>query len=83
MNTEIKLNSRGNLDNKLIQTKEDPYKYQLDTPYNYRVGFLNEHKDKCTFIDPAGGPLISLGDEIQGHKVKAIYTRGIIEFEHE
>ena len=31
MNTEIKLNSRGNLDNKLIQTKEDPYKYQLDT----------------------------------------------------
>lgn len=82
MKKEIKLNSRDNLDNKLIRIgDETSLKYQLQTNYNYRVGFEDNNLDVYTFIDPAGGPFITVGTEIDGHKVKAIYSPAIIEFE--
>ena len=81
MKTEIKLESRGGLNNKLVQLKDEPLKFQLKTDFNYRVGFNDEAKDEYTFIDPAGGPFIAVGSEIDGHKVKAIHKGAIIVFE--
>lgn len=80
MNTEIKLKSRDGTDNRLIQV--GPLKYQLVTPFSYRIGYTDDTMQECSFIDPSGGPLISVGSEIEGHRVKAI-CNGIIEFEDE
>lgn len=81
MKTEIQLNSRGNIDNRLIQLTGESLKYRLSTEFNYRVGYVDGNPDEYTFIDPAGGPFISIGSEIGGHVVKAIHKGGIIEFE--
>ena len=78
---EIKLESRGNLNNKLIQIEGEPCKYQLKTEFSYRLGFKDDTMKECEFIDPAGGPFITVGTEIEGHIVKAIYSGGIVEFE--
>lgn len=80
MKTEIKFKSRGGINNKLVQLKDEPLKFQLKTDFPYRVGF-DRTKDEYTFIDPAGGPFIEVGSEIDGHKVKAIHKGAIIEFE--
>ena len=81
MKSEIQLNSRGGIDNRLVQVEGEPLKFQLKTDFNYRVGFRDENIDECTFIDPAGGPFITVGSEIEGHVVKAIHKSGIVEFE--
>lgn len=81
MKPEIKLYSRGGLDNRLVQMEEEPLKFELKTDYNYRVGFKDDNMEECTFIDPAGGPFIAVGSEIEGHVVKAIHKSGIVEFE--
>lgn len=81
MKHEIKLNSRGGIDNKLVQVEGEPMKYELKTEFYYRVGFTDTKSRECTFIDPAGGPFITVGSEIDGYKVKAIHEKGIIEFE--
>ncbi len=81
MKPEIKLNSRGNIDNRLVQVEGEPLKFKLKTNYNYRVGFKDDNMEEYTFIDPAGGPFITIGSEIEGHKVKAIHKDCIIEFE--
>ena len=78
---KIQIKSRGGLDNKLVQVEGEPLKFKLETDYNYRIGFKDNNIEGCTFIDPAGGPFITVGSEIEGHKVKAIYGNGIIEFE--
>lgn len=81
MKPEIQLKSRGGLDNRLVQVEGEPLKFKLETNYPYRVGFKDDDMKEYTFIDPAGGPFIAIGSEIEGHKVKAIYERGIVEFE--
>lgn len=80
MKSEIKLYSRDGLDNRLVQVEGEPLKFKLKTDYYYRVGFKDDNIEECTFIDPAGGPFITVGSEIDGHIVKAIYGNGIIEF---
>ena len=81
MKTEIQLKSRDNLNNKLVQVEGEPLKFKLKTDYSYRIGFKDDNMEECTFIDPAGGPFIAVGDEVDGHKVKAIYNDGVVEFE--
>lgn len=81
MKTEIQLNSRYNMDNRLVQVEGEPLKFELKTDYNYRVGIIEENPEEYSFIDPAGGPFITVGSEIESHKVKAIHKGGIIEFE--
>lgn len=81
MAKEIKLESRGNLNNRLVQVDNSPNKYQLITDYNYRAGLIEGNTEEYSFIDPAGGPFISVGSTLLGKKVKAIYKGGIIEFE--
>lgn len=56
MKQEIKLKSRGNIDNRLIQLEENSSKYKLKTNFDYRVGFEDDNINKYSFIDPAGGP---------------------------
>lgn len=80
MKQEIKLNSRYNIDNRLIKVEGETLKFKLKTDYNYRVGYNND-KSECDFIDPAGGPYIAVGSEIEGHIVKHIDSNGVIEFE--
>ena len=81
MKPEIQLESRGGLDNRLVQMEGEPLKFKLETDYNYRVGFKDDNMEEYTFIDPAGGPFIAIGSEIDGHIVKAIHESGIVEFE--
>lgn len=81
MKSEIQLNSRGNIDNRLVQVEGEPLKYQLKTEFCYRVELRDENRDECTSIDPAGGPFIAIGSEIDGHIVRIIHKSGIIEFE--
>ena len=75
---KIKLASRG-VDNYLVPIDNNTYK--LQTEFNYRVGFKGDTPNECTFIDPAGGPFITVGDKIANRKVKAIYSNGLIKFE--
>lgn len=81
MKPEIQLNSRGGIDNRLVQIEGEPLKLKLKTELNYRIGFKDDKEEECTFIDPSGGPFIAIGSEIEGHKVKAIYRDGTVEFE--
>lgn len=81
MRPEIILNSRDNIDNRLIQIEGKPLHYRLKTEFNYRTGFKDRTTKECYFIDPSGGPFITIGSEIEGHIVKAIFIDGTIEFE--
>lgn len=81
MKPEIQLNSRGGLDNRLVQVEGEPLKFRLKTDYNYRVGLIDGNSENYSFIDPSGGPFITVGSEIEGHVVKAIHEGGIVEFE--
>lgn len=81
MSYEIKLKSRGGIDNRLVQVDGEPLKFKLKTEFNYRVGFKEDTDEEYSFIDPSGGPFITVGSEINGHIVKAIHKGGIIEFE--
>lgn len=81
MKPEIQLSSRGNIDNRLVQVEGESLKFKLKTEFNYRIGFKDDAMEECTFIDPAGGPFISVGSEVDGHIVKAIYKDGTVEFE--
>ena len=81
MKSEIKLCSRDGTDNRLIQIDDEPLKFKLKTDYCYRAGIIDNNPEEYSFIDPSGGPFISIGSEIEGHKVKNIYKGGIIEFE--
>lgn len=81
MKPEIQLNSRGGIDNRLVQVEGSPLRFKLKTEFNYRIGFKDGSKEECTFIDPSGGPFITVGSEIEGHVVKAIYKDGTVEFE--
>lgn len=83
MKPEIQLNSRYGEDNRLIRVGgEDSLKFKLEIHHPYRVGFNdNNGKEEITFIDPSGGPFITVGSEIEGHIVKALHEGGIIEFE--
>lgn len=56
MKPEIQLNSRGGIDNRLVRVGgEDSTKYELKTPFDYRVEFTRDKN--YPFIDPSGGPL--------------------------
>lgn len=83
MKSEIQLNSRYGEDNRLVRVgDEDSLKYRLKPSTDtYRVGIIEGNPDEYSFIDPSGGPFITIGSEIEGHKVKAIHKGGIIEFE--
>lgn len=81
MEKEIKLKSRGYINNKLLHIEGN--KYKLATPFSYRTGFKDDPEGEITFIDPSGGPFMTVGSEINGRKIKALYRGAIVEFEDE
>ena len=75
----IKLESRyKDVDSKLIQVKSN--KYLLETNSEYIR--IDRDDNKILYsIDLEGGHMISIGDTIQGKKIKSIKSQYVIEFE--
>lgn len=75
----IKLESRyKDVDSKLIQVENN--KYLLETNSEC-IRVSRDAYLTINSIDPEGGPMISVGDTIQGKKIKNIKEQIIIEFE--
>ena len=75
----IKLESRyKDVDSKLVQVENN--KYLLET--NSKYIRIDRDDNKILYsIDLEGGPMISIGDTIQGKKIKSIINKYVIEFE--
>ena len=74
----IKLESRyKDVNSRLIQVEYNTY--LLETNSNYRIS--RDAYLTINSIDPEGGPMISVGDTIQGKKIKKIKEQIVIEFE--
>ena len=75
----IKLESRyKDVDSKLIQVENN--KYLLETNSEC-IRISRDAYLTINSIDPEGGPMISVGDTIQGKKIKSIKSQYVIEFE--
>lgn len=65
---------------KFVKMPESNTYKLIGTLNHFRVGDLSglpDHIDmeNIGFIDPSGGPFISVGGEIEGKKIKRIYQR--------
>lgn len=75
----IKLESRyKDVNSDLIQIEDN--KYLLNTNSEYIRLSRAENRTICS-IDLEGGPMINIGDTIQGKKIKSIKSQYVIEFE--
>ena len=75
----IKLKSRyKDVNSELIQIEDN--KYLLNTNSEY-IRLSRAENRTIYSIDLEGGPMISIGDTIQGKKVKSIKSQYVIEFE--
>lgn len=75
----IKLESRyKEVNSKLIQIKDN--KYLLETNSEY-IRINEDENMMVDSIDLEGGPMINIGDTIQGKKIKNIKSQYVIEFE--
>ena len=75
----IKLESRyKDVDSNLIQIEDN--KYLLNTNSEY-IRLSRAENRTIYSIDLEGGPMISIGDTIQGKKIKSIINQYVIEFE--
>ena len=75
----IKLESRyKDVNSDLIQIEDN--KYLLNTNSEY-IRLSRAENRTIYSIDLEGGPMISIGDTIQGKKIKSIKTQYVIEFE--
>lgn len=75
----IKLVSRyKDVDSKLVQIEDN--KYLLNTNSEY-IRLSRAENRTIYSIDLEGGPMISIGDTIQGKKIKSIINKYVIEFE--
>ena len=75
----IKLESRyKDVNSKLIQVENN--KYLLETNSEY-VRLRRAENSTIYSIDLEGGPMIDVGDTIQGKKIKSIINKYVIEFE--
>ena len=75
----IKLESRyKDINSDLIQIEDN--KYLLNTNSEY-IRLSRAENRTIYSIDLEGGPMISMGDTIQGKKIKSIKSQYVIEFE--
>ena len=75
----IKLESRyKDVNSELIQVKNN--KYLLETNSEC-IRISRDAYLTINSIDPEGGPIINIGDNIQGKKIKNIKEQIVIEFE--
>lgn len=62
----VLLDNRYNNYNYLKKIGDKEYKYEGINNDYLRVGYDNKDKHKITFIDPEGGPFLSIGSEVFG-----------------
>ena len=75
----IKLESRyKDVNSDLIQIEDN--KYLLNTNSEY-IRLSRAENRTIYSIDLEGGPMLSIGDTIQGKKIKSIKSQYVIEFE--
>ena len=75
----IKLESRyKDINSDLIQIEDN--KYLLNTNNEY-VRLSRAENRTIYSIDLEGGPMLSIGDTIQGKKIKSIKSQYVVEFE--
>ena len=75
----IKLESRyKDVNSELIQIKDN--KYLLNTNSEY-VRLSRAENSTIYSIDLEGGPMLNIGDTVQGKKIKSIKSQYVIEFE--
>ena len=75
----IKLESRyKDVNSDLIQIEDN--KYLLNTNSEY-IRLSRAENRTIYSIDLEGGPMIGIGDTIQGKKIKSIKSQYVIEFE--
>ena len=72
-NITIDLYTRDNIDNylRLVEENEHRFIYQLCLPYKIQKLYRNE--GRITMIDPVGGPIICLGQTIEGTYITPDY----------
>lgn len=68
---KIKLPNRDNKEVYLEKIEDTKYKLVHNSSY-VRLGFIKDMKDKYSFIDLSGGPMISLKDKLSIGIVKSI-----------
>ena len=75
----IKLESRyKDINSDLMQIEDN--KYLLNTNSEY-VRLSRAENSTIYSIDLEGGPMLSIGDTIQGKKIKSIKSQYVVEFE--
>lgn len=68
---KIKLPNRYNEEVYLERIEDNKYKLVHNSSY-LRLGFIKDMRDKYSFIDLSGGPMISLKDKLPVGTVKSI-----------
>lgn len=81
----VLLSNRYKEENYLRQIGDKEYKYEGDTEY-LRIGYSTEDKHKIEYIDPSGGPFLSVGSEVFGiegkiTEIKEVDKDFILKFE--
>ena len=71
LKNKIKLPNRDNEEVYLEKIEDTKYKLVHNSSY-VRLGFIKDMKDKYSFIDLSGGPMISLKDKLPVGIVKSI-----------
>ena len=61
--TRIKLHSRDRVNNWLVPYKDNIYLLESELDH-IRVGYMNSDHDMIAFIDPPGGPFMSVGNTV-------------------
>ena len=54
----------------LISTEDNVWVFEVDKPHKYvlkycRIGFSDNDAKELEFVDPAGGPFLSIGDKLK------------------
>ena len=84
LKNKVKLPNRDNEEVYLEKIEDTKYKLVHSSSY-VRLGFIKDMKDKYSFRDLSGGPMISLKDKLSIGIVKSISRLDkdyIIEVEH-
>ena len=71
LKNKVKLPNRDNKEVYLEKIEDTKYKLVHKSSY-VRLGFIKDMKDKYSFIDLSGGPMISLKDKLSIGVVKSI-----------
>ena len=71
LKNKVKLPNRDNKEVYLEKIEDNKYKLVHNSSY-VRLGFIKDMKDKYSFIDLSGGPMISLKDKLSIGIVKSI-----------